>query len=274
MKLRVLSYNVCDGGLNESSDHRWRSIIDIIRDASPDIALIQEAKYWDAQGGERLFTTARLLGMHACLTPAPLVGCHTVILTQPYLWLRRHDTDYTSLAWHALAPARYDLEGYPHPLWLCSVHLSPWSREHRAHEVTVLDRFAAPDVCAIIGGDFNTPPVNDPEPDWRQRPPHKWGHHAYTAADGTLITDDRPTRHLINAGFTDTARARYETTGKESVLAPTAGFHTLPYRCDQIYVTPPLAPGLAAYEVIDDPRTRQASDHLPIVADFDLMEAA
>jgi endonuclease/exonuclease/phosphatase family metal-dependent hydrolase len=269
--MKAMSYNLLDGGIRGGTDVMWRREMEIIRDVNPDLLLLQECKGWERSGYERLFDTEIALKMRGLMAESRLVGCNTAVFFKPKFQPRRFDSRYSAQAWHAHSEIRLALDGFPDPITVLSVHLSPFSPEQRLHEASLFPRFAAPGMLSIVGGDFNCVAPGDPELDWNRMPKEQ---HVYRALEGVEppTADRRVGLRMQRAGLVDVARTLIEAAGGEARIAPTASPQEgeQMYRCDQFWVSPRLAPALRAYQVIDTPEARAASDHLPIVMTLDL----
>lgn len=267
--MRVMSYNVLNGGRDAGNDKLWRTTVEVIGEVAPDVLLVQEARGFDADGGRALFAAEEDLDMRGLLAVAPRTGQHTAVFFRPGIQPLRFDPDSDHFH-HALAQATLAVPGFDQPVTVASIHLSPLSPALRAAEVGSLAGLAAADQYAIVAGDANSLAPGDPEPtDWDKLPAHLRVRYLAPAADGRSPAADRSAlAYLHAAGFTDAAAAR----GQAAIpTVPAPGFpqaEFVPFRCDHILLSPRLAPALTGYRVIDDARTATASDHLPVVADL------
>lgn len=267
--MRIMSYNLLNGGRDNGSDKRWRTAAEVINNAAPDVLVVQEARGFDADGGRHLYTAEHDLGMRGLLALAPSTGQHTAVFFKPQIRPLRFDPDADHFH-HALAQAMLVVPGFDQPITIASMHLSPFSPALRAAEVGWLAGLAAPDLLTVIAGDANSLAPGDPEPAWAKLPAHFRVRHLLPAAPGQPPVADRSTMaYLHSAGFIDAAAAQGQTA---TPTVPTAGFpkaEFVPFRSDHALLSPRLAPALTGYHVIDDVRTATASDHLPLMIDLD-----
>lgn len=267
--MRVMSYNILNGGRDGDDNHRWQTEVEVITDVDPDVLLVQEARGFDAEGCRQLFEAEQALGMRGLLAVAPHTGQHTAVFLAPPLRPLRFDVDSVHFH-HALAQASVEVPGFAEPVTLASIHLSPLSPALRLTEVGWLAALAAPDRLAVIAGDANSLAPGDPAPqDWAALPAHFRVRYLADPVDGQPRAADRSAlRFLHDAGFRDAA-AQYGDPGTPTV--PTAGYPTaefIPFRSDHVLLSPRLAPHLTRYQVLDDPRTATASDHLPVLIEL------
>lgn len=264
--VRVMSYNVLNGGRDGASDERWRGIVEVVGDAESDVLLLQEARGFDADGSRLLFAAERDLGMRGLLAVAPHTGQHTAVLFRPEIRPLSFAPDCTHFH-HALAQATLEVPGFDRPLVVASIHLSPLSPALRAAEVGWMAALAAPGTYAVVAGDANSLAPGDPEPtDWAALPAHFQVRYLQA---GALQADRSALAFLEAAGFTNAGTTR-GASGVATV--PTRGFpqaEFVPFRSDHAALSPDLAPALAGYQVIETELAHATSDHLPIVIDLD-----
>jgi exodeoxyribonuclease-3 len=269
--LRVGSYNLLDGGVDEAGDRRWRAQLDVLDALSLDVLAVQEATHWDRDDFARLHATADALRMQPLFAPSRSHGCHIVVFHRwPRVRSERWNPDAGCGSFHhTLARARLRVEGFAHPVVLLATHLDPFSGGDRLAEAGWMTEYAAPGRYTILAGDLNTIGAADPEPDWSRVADHLHSRHRLVLPDGSLgPTDRRAMRLLTAAGFIDPP----ERLGL--VFARTAGYHRtgepLGRRSDFVLVSAELAPALVGHRVVDTETTRAASDHLPVVVDLAL----
>jgi exodeoxyribonuclease-3 len=265
--LRVATYNLLHGGQDGGNRTRLDTALEILREAEPDVVALQEAKGFEREGGRLLFEVENRLGMRGQLALAPRTGQNTAVFVAPALGLLGFEADDLHFH-HTAAIATLAAPGVAAEITVISVHLSPLSPETRLAEAAQLAGFAAPGSWTILAGDFNSPGPADPEPgDWGSLPAHFRVRYLNDAGDAS---DRRAGARLGAAGFVDVA-AELQTNDETSV--PTRGFpdsEFVPFRSDQVLVTPPLATRAVTHKVLKDDRTDTASDHYPVVVDFDL----
>ena len=269
MLIRVLSYNILNGGRDTgsggASDARWRAEVEVIREAAPDVLLIQEARGFQVEGGEALYKAEEQLEMRGLLAVAPRTGQNTAVFVAPHVIVNRFDPDSDHFH-HALAQATVTVPGVVKPLTVGSIHLSPLSPALRAAEVGWLAGLAAPGELSLVAGDANSLAPGDPEPaNWSDLP----ARFRVRYVDPTGNADRSALAFLHAAGFVDAAT----TSGDPATpTVPTTAFpeaEFVPFRSDHVLLSPALAPALTSYKVLDDDRTQAASDHLPVLVELD-----
>ena len=177
--------------------------------AGIDVLLFQEARAFDFDGQRRQFQA------EALLRP---VGLDRSFLTRSQRGLLHEMVFVRSVRVRPVAHFTPDLPDFFHDqvgwvqvrvaglepvLHLRSVQWAHWNGDVRLDEAQKLTRYAAPEVAAIIGGDFNSlwPDCSghEPEfePDWTALPPHKQHHKTLPPGlrpDGRLVSDRRAAR--------------------------------------------------------------------------------
>ncbi|HEX5496887.1 MAG TPA: endonuclease/exonuclease/phosphatase family protein [Mycobacteriales bacterium] len=266
--LRVVTYNLLNGGVDDGDDRRWRTQLDMLASLAADVVVVQEAKHWDRDGAARMFATANTLGLQPLLARSASHGCHLVVLHRwPKVRGVRFDPAAGCTAFHhALARVHLRITGFDEPVRLLATHLDPFSGDHRLAEAGWLTTTEYTGGHTIVAGDLNCIGATDPEPDWDALDgPHI--HRRLIDPDGRLgRADRRAMRVLLAEGYHD-PQAELGLP-----LSPTAGHQDGEpgRRSDYILLSGALLPALVGYRTIDTPTTRTASDHLPVIADLDL----
>lgn len=264
--MRVMSYNILNGGRDGSDERRWRDQVQLIADARPDVLLVQEARGFDRDGAALLHRAESDLGMRGFLAVAPHTGQHTAVFIAASMRPLSFRADSAHFH-HALAALTVQVAGFEQPITFASMHLSPLSPALRAAEVGWLADLAAPDAVAIVGGDANSLAPTDPEPpDWNALAAH---HRVrYLGADGR--SDRSALEFATRAGLVDLGAQLNEAPAP---TVPARGFpdaEFVPFRSDYFLASPLIAARARSYAVVDDERAHHASDHLPILATIDL----
>ncbi|MCX7855809.1 MAG: endonuclease/exonuclease/phosphatase family protein [Anaerolineae bacterium] len=250
----MMTYNILRGGKG-----REQALFEVLRSVRPDIAVFQEVR-----NPRPVRDWARSLGMQVFIARGN-VGLHLALLSSaPVLSWRAHHPFPPMLNAFLEAEVEY-VPGKR--LWLYGVHLAPWysvlMEAWRWGEIRVVLRRARAhlqELCLLLG-DFNTLGPSDTT-DVRTMPLSL--RLMIGAQGGRIYRFAIP--EVLRAGFVDCFRE----------LNPTDTGHTLPAsapnaRLDYIFASPPLLSHLRACAVIREPdRVREASDHLPLVAEFDL----
>lgn len=272
MRLRVMTYNILMGGQGPHGADRTEALCDVIAEASPDVVAIQEANgFFPEERGVLARYEARL-GMTGVLGRCGS-KLHLAILAKPEFQLR--------LVGHTGAPLRHGglhvaLQVGGAPFELVTVHLNPFVEDARVDELAHLTP-RLPRGRALLLGDFNGLSPQDIYsaeaiaaflPQYRVTPPSK--------SLGNPVPDHPQTRALAGVlaqGWIDLGHAvpgaeclcTYPTPGAPDPEGP-------PIRIDYVLARPELAPHARAYRTIKNARTDAASDHYPVVVDFDIPE--
>jgi exodeoxyribonuclease-3 len=251
--LRVMTYNIATGGVDDDLTNRLPLIHAVVRAARPDVLAVQEANELDLRWLRRLFAFERATGLRGFLGLSRS-GFHGALFVRPGLepiFLRTDDAaGNRSLMEMSLEAA----SGFT--LTVSAVHLDPISPEMRL--AGILQCTNAPP--AIVMGDFNNCRGDDLDAAqvWARFSPR------HQARAGTTQVDDRVFTALERAGYVDLYRRFHP--GEHGYTTRAAGG----LRLDYIFATEDLAARATACDVIRTPETDRASDHYPVVADFDL----
>jgi exodeoxyribonuclease-3 len=247
--LRVMTYNIQTGGVDDDGTDRLPLIHAVVREARPDILAVQEANELELRWRRRLFAFERATGLRGLLVLSAS-GYHGPELVP--ISLRTGDADDS---YRALIELVLETVGGLR-LTVSAVHLDPISPERRL--AGALECTNRPPAIAL--GDFNNCRADDPgiAEAWAQ-----FGAR-HRARSGTTQPDDRLFAALERAGYVDLYRRFHP--GQPGPTIDVAGG----LRIDYIFATEDLAARATACEVIRTLESERASDHLPVVADFDL----
>lgn len=262
--LKIMSYNTLFGGFDGAESSRFDLQVDIIREADPDILLVQEWKGFLAEGGKRMFEAERRLHRRALVASAPVTGQNTAILLKPGIEILGFEVDADHFH-HAAAIATLRVPGLDSPLTAISVHLCPNGPHVRMREASYLVNHAIDDAYVIIGGDFNSPSPHDEAPDFDALP----------ARFRVRYTDKKGKPHrdvlagLERAGFVDIG---HRLQGNDTATVPGVAFkgsEFAPFRCDYFLASRAFGALAESYRVLrDTDALDHASDHYPILAAF------
>jgi exodeoxyribonuclease III len=252
--LRVMTYNIQTGGVDDDGTDRLPLIHAIVQEARPDILAIQEANELELRWRRRLFAFERATGLRGLLVRSRS-GYHGAVFIRPGavpISLRTGDADDS---YRALIELVVETAGGLR-LTVSAVHLDPISPERRL--AGALECTNAPPAIAL--GDFNNCRADDPgiAEAWAQ-----FGAR-HRARSGLGQPDDRLFAALERAGYVDLYR-RFHPGQPGHTIDAAGGL-----RIDYIFATADLAARATSCEVIRTPETSRASDHHPVVADFDL----
>jgi endonuclease/exonuclease/phosphatase family metal-dependent hydrolase len=256
VEMRLLTYNILKGG-----HRREGEIVEVIRAADPDVAVVQEVQR--ADGFRRI---AAALGMAPRLAEVrSRVPLRVGLLSRlPILGFR---TLHPWPVWPGCIEATVRSED-GHPLTVYGVHLAayyPWFLEWwRTYQVRSLlrhVRHAAPG-RHLLAGDFNAVAPGDRA--------SLAGAPLWVRAQTWFQLGRVPRRALkplLKAGYVDCFRE----------LHPEEDGFTLPsvhpqVRLDYVFAAPSLTGALRECRVITSPKAlTSASDHLPVLAEFGWM---
>jgi endonuclease/exonuclease/phosphatase family metal-dependent hydrolase len=275
--LTVATLNLEDGRELHLLPDLARQVADL------DILLFQEAKGFTFSGQRLRFLAEELLtplGLdRSFLTRSTRGQLHEVVFVRSArLRPAAHYTPDLPDVFHDQPGwLRLRVAGAGPVLVVRSVQWAHWNGDVRLDEAHKLTRYAAPDVAAIIGGDFNSLwpdcPGHAPEfePDWEALPPHKRLHKTLPPGlrpDGRLISDRRALSVLADAGFTSAGCVAGDVT-----VTVNAGIdHGQGARIDHIVLSPLLAAAVirGSYRVWRNALGDRASDHRMISVRLDL----
>jgi endonuclease/exonuclease/phosphatase family metal-dependent hydrolase len=255
--LRILSYNILDGATAERLD----LVVDIIREKAPDLLCLNECNGFEMHGQRRLLDLERRLGMRGFLARARS-GYHVALFVRGMDVLEVHELA-DGLTHAALA---VKLQCSDESLWAIAAHLSPFSGLMRAQEAQLLARFGRFERVVIMG-DLNALSQHDQGCfDATLLKPH---HRARHLLPGSDTADTRAIAVLETAGLVDLWHLAHP--GEAGATYPTrlSGNPEAPrLRLDYIFASELLAPLLTSCTLVDDERSRSASDHLPIFTEL------
>ncbi len=256
VKMRLLTYNILKGG-----EGREAEIVEVIRAAAPDVAVVQEAR--EAASFRRI---AAALGMAPRLAEGrgriPLrVGLLSRLPILGFRTLRPWPV-WPGCVEATVRPA----DGLP--LTVYGVHLAayyPWFFERwRTHQVRALLRHVrrtAPGDRHLLAGDFNAVAPGDRAllagaPLWVRA--QTWFQLGRVPR--------RALKPLLDAGYVDCFRETHPE--EDGFTLPSTGPRV---RLDYVFAAPPLAGALSRCRVVAEPaEVASASDHLPVLAEFGL----
>ena len=252
--MRVMSYNILNGGVDEDGTSRLGLIAEVIQAIDPDVVALQEANEFELRGQRRCFELERATGMRSLLGLSPS-GYHGVLLLKP---------DFRVLTWHSETPGTNRILTEAKVVTpgglivgVTGVHLDPFSPEARL--LGALHTMSDPP--GIVLGDFNTCRAGDQGLEaLRSKLVAR-----LLARSGNLgpDIDDRALRAMETAGYVD-------LYGKAHPGEAGATMRALGIRFDYIFATADLVDRLGECQVYGASPADRASDHLPVFADIDV----
>jgi endonuclease/exonuclease/phosphatase family metal-dependent hydrolase len=264
--MKVMSYNTLFGGFDGHDARRFDAQMKLINEVQPDILLAQELKGYTENGKKRLFKMEERINMRGFIAPAPHTGQNTGVFIKPNLKPSSMEIDSEHFH-HAVVIATLTIPGSAKPWTVISAHLCPFGSHVRLREAAYLINHADDNAFTLVAGDFNSVSPYDTDPAGIDELPSRF-RARYVTPDGT--TDTSILKTLYQAGFVDIA---YKLGKHNDPTVPTDGFkgaEFVPFRSDYIIATNALAKLAIAYSVIKSPATDMASDHYPIVAEFNV----
>ncbi|MFC4512235.1 endonuclease/exonuclease/phosphatase family protein [Streptomyces ehimensis] len=274
VQIAVMSQNLGRGGWKRTDgaiEDRWPQLAEAINAVRPDVLLGQEAEGRSADGHARLTRAEHDLDMDGILAPSSS-GLGPVTMYRRETMGRRTylNRDFSAHeTHHGFEVVGWTLPCLPAPLTAGSVHLTPYDPVRAASEVSFMGSrvHRAGGGYAILGGDFNFPPVAGPEPAYEQMRPYNRGSRL-VVTDPELPGPPEPDRsvawRIAGKGFVDVAWHLYKESGDENLLTRTSSDE----RIDWVLVSDALVPCITDYGVIDT-----GSDHRGIWVKLDLTKA-
>jgi endonuclease/exonuclease/phosphatase family metal-dependent hydrolase len=253
MTFRLMTYNILDGGVG-----REATISEVIQAAAPDVVVVQEVMQPVVL--ERIAAT---LNMEHRLARGPEQGRKVGLLSRLPVLMARSGRPWG--AWRRWLEVSIQLPK-DQMITIYGVHLipyHPWFFElWRGREVSGLlqhIRQVAPGPH-VLAGDFNAVAPGDRA---RFDAAPLWVKAQLWFQMGRVLR--RAIKPLLDAGYVDVFRA----------LHPHDEGFTLPasdpaVRLDYVFADPTLSASLGACRVVTEPEAvRVASDHLPVLAEFE-----
>jgi exodeoxyribonuclease-3 len=244
--VRLLSYNVRSGGVG-----RERALTAVVRACEPDVVVLQEATR-----PEVVEAVARACGMTAWGSRrGRSLGFMSRVPIAEHRW---HQPRGSRHAFLEIAPAGLACR-------LFGVHLSAvhaaWTERRRVRELRALMAAIRHEQrgCHVLTGDFNTLAPGELL-DVRRLP---FRLRTLVWLSGGAIRW-RTIQEILEANYVDGFRALHPAGA--GLTFPTWGPHL---RLDYVFVPRIHAGRLTSCRVVTDPPTREASDHFPLLAEFD-----
>lgn len=265
-----MTYNIKNGGQRGGDASRLDAVIEVIADYSPDVLALQELRNFDGREHLLLHRLENGTGLRGFLAHRRLSGQPVAVLVRR--GARVLASQPISGAFHHGA-VQVCLPTDRGALAVISTHLNPWSGRRRWREARRLLAGTSRLPLVLLMGDLNT---LDPWSDHTERlaalPRRYRSRHLLRGP--RRQADTRAVAHLCAAGFVDVFRSVGESDepGAKRYTAPTelGGDEFGRMRLDYVLATPPLAALASGCRVLDGGVRESASDHYPVVAEFDL----
>jgi endonuclease/exonuclease/phosphatase family metal-dependent hydrolase len=252
LKLRIGTYNLRDGGLDNKAAARLASQVDMLARLDLDLLALQEAKWGTYRESHRGYVAKRLGMTWSSRVPSSFHRCDIAMFVRATEHLRTgKERHLQGPPWvHAHGDVELTVAGQPHPWRFMAGHMSPGSPTIRLAEAEMMGVYRT--LPLIYVADFNSVALGE-SPDLTGVEP----------AHAKRKLDTRAAQALAEDGFLDVGAHRQDST-------PTVGHNRtdrLAYRCDRIYTTLPSV-WITGYGVVDD--ADDLSDHRAVWAEITL----
>jgi endonuclease/exonuclease/phosphatase family metal-dependent hydrolase len=273
--VKLLSYNLKDGGLDERGD-RLDALVEVVRATDPDILCVMEAGGWHPVGrpgqpGARLARFESGVRMRGWILDTPSASSIGIFL-RPGVFPAEVSAARGTFHHGALVvtlPA-----GTSRSLVVVATHLHPFSATMRAVEAESLCWLAArasQSASFILAGDLNSVSAEDAARGLQPaQPPDSWN---VRLLDGRGELDFTPVARLKRAVLVDCFRKANPTSYGATDPTPAFDRGEAGLRIDFVLASPDLTSHLRTCRVVTEPPADRASDHYPILAEFDLPPA-
>jgi exodeoxyribonuclease III len=257
--LRVMTWNIKSGGAG-----RFGAIASVIEHEFPHVLALQELHGFDTRGGRRLVELADDIGMTPYLARSAF-GQPVAVLVRPPLRIARH----AAVRWrlhHAAAVAIVPTGRGP--LTVVSTHLNPFSPERRMREARWLAaRYRSARRMVVLAGDLN---ALDPGTDHAGEVARLPALYRRRHTDAAGAVDTRAIAAFAAAGFVDLWPRVGTGDGRTAPTSEGGGAEFSGMRLDYVLATAPAAHLARVGHVARGGPAEHASDHYPVVIDFDL----
>ena len=259
--MKVMTYNILEGANIRFGD-RTEMVLDLIERAGADIVGLCECTGFGEEHAARFKYFRQRLRMDGVMNKAPS-GHHVALLYRRGLRTFSRTT-LANTMYNGFARIAFESVELG-PVTVVMTHLHPFSSWYRVTEVQqVLGRARSSDE-AIIMGDLNNLAPTDVPLDLAAAAPQLVGR--LSGPDGQI--DTLPVQAMLTQGFVDLGASTVGPTYPTSIERK-QNEYGITVRLDYILATPGLATRCLSIRAVDEPPAHDASDHLPVVADFDL----
>jgi exodeoxyribonuclease III len=264
MPLRVMTYNIKNGGWDGRHRHRLADVVEVIRAAAPDVLALQELRGFTPSAGTPDLAAA--LGLRAYLARS-WFGQPVAVLVRPAA--RVTAAGAVHRPFHHAA-VRVTLDTAAGPLHVIGTHLHPYWGLRRLVEAgwlaSAFRRYR--DGLALLLGDLNTlDPWTDHQATIERLSARYRRRHLRARA---TAVDSRAIARLDRAGLVDLFRRAGRGEPQTVPTRHGGGAEFSGMRLDYIFGTPPVAARVRWCEVPRGGALERASDHYPVLAELDL----
>jgi exodeoxyribonuclease III len=268
MPLRVMTYNIKNGGQNGGDGHRLDDIVDVIGSAAPDVVALQELRGFSPF--VRTPELAAALGLRAFLAPS-WFGQPVAVLVRP--GARVMSAAPVRRPFHHAAQ-RVTIETAAGPLQVIGTHLNPYSGLRRLVEAGWLASASrrSANGLGLLLGDLNTlDPWTDHAPAIeRLSSPYRRRHLRRHLCARSASVDSRAIARLDRAGLADLFRQAGRGAPETAPTSDGGGAEFSGMRLDYLFGTSAVAARTRWCEVLRGGTAERASDHYPVLAEVDL----
>jgi exodeoxyribonuclease-3 len=256
--LRVMTWNIKAGG-----DGRLGMIASVIEHERPHILALQELRDFDRNGGRRMTGLADAIGMTSHLARSAF-GQPVAVLVRPPLRIAGRATVRWRL--HHAAAVALVATGRG-PLTVVSAHLNPFSPYRRMREACWLAaRYASARRHVVLAGDLN---ALDPGADHADELARLPALYRRRHQDPTGAADTRAIAAFGAAGLVDLWPRVGAGDGRTAPTSAGGGAEFSGMRLDYVLATASAAEHARAGHVARGGAAEHASDHYPVVVDFE-----
>ncbi len=261
--LKLVTFNILNGGGDEA---RFRSILEVIRRASPDLLILQECLDWE--DGKRMSQVAEVMGLanqpeHVRLGHARPRGSgkryHMGVFSR--LPIERW-TFHDQAAFLGHGMAQFEVQWGEKPLTVFGAHFDAKNENLRFVEARYLRSLIDPvdfrKGLYVLAGDLNSLSANDPYPPDLEALLRQSLTTKYHLPPRFEVSEE-----LAEFGWLDGLYLRPPT--RWITAARDRGEVHIDYRTDYIMVSPALVPQVGQVEVVP---IHDESDHFPVQAIF------
>ena len=260
MKIKFMTLNMRDGGLDEDGGSRIELIAAVIKEAKPDFVALQEAHGFEENERQRLLEFSRLIELPYCDlspgTPREFDNLSNVanFSNVPFVPIEEEE-GFKFPGCRISGGALLSVIASPlGELAICNLHLDAYIEQFRLRELNAILHHTLTYENVIIVGDFNSVLVDCGYT-------HETIEVEYSFAAMRMLQ-----RHYVDvAANLDREAGTTFPTPINTHLA-----FTQPLRVDYAFVSLSLADHVTDVAVIKTPDSEQASDHYPLVVTFEL----
>ncbi|HEY0700089.1 MAG TPA: endonuclease/exonuclease/phosphatase family protein [Micromonospora sp.] len=261
MALRVMTWNIRNGGRDGDDPTRLERVLAVVDAHRPDVLAVQELRGFRRAG--RMRSVAEALGMRAYLAREWFGQPVAVLVRRP--WRVTAVAPVLRPFHHAAQRVRVATDAGR--LTVVATHLQPYSGGRRLLEAGWLVAAAPPTGLTLLAGDLNTLDPWTPHTGRVDRLPEQYrGRHL--RPDGTV--DTRAVALLAQAGYVDLFRAAGTGPGETAPTSRGGGAEFSGMRLDYLLASPELARLARTCRVVRGGEAESASDHYPVLAELDL----